>query len=201
MSYAIDKKDFMSLSLNGIYERLETDWIRRNISNDMVCIDVGASIGYHTLLLSRYGKEVFAFEPFPEAIKLLKENIKSNNIHNIRVFNLLAGNKKGNKKLYINQGNFGANSVNGKGNYILSEENKIDNLNLGSIDFVKIDAEGYDLEVIQGMAKTLSKFHPVIMLERVYYSDKKLQEFLARIDYNFFCLGSKTAICYPTHKI
>ena len=83
----LDKFDESDLSINGIYEPLETEIIKEKIQNGDIVIDIGASIGYFTLLLAKLvgttGK-VFAFEPEPSNFSLLNENIKLNKYNNGR---------------------------------------------------------------------------------------------------------------------
>ena len=75
-----------ALSVLGVVEPLAVDTIKRNVKKGDAALDLGANIGHHTLILAKLvgdtGK-VFAFEPAPENVALIRKSIKINNINNI----------------------------------------------------------------------------------------------------------------------
>ncbi len=82
----LDKKDVLGLSINGVYEPLETKLVRKEVKKSDVVLDIGANIGYYTLILAKLvGKKgrVFAFEPDPTNFALLKKNISINGYKNV----------------------------------------------------------------------------------------------------------------------
>ena len=81
-------RDHYNLSIDGFYEPKETELVKREVKKGNIVIDVGASIGYYTLLLSRLvgnSGKVFAFEPFENRIEILKQNIDINDYSNITI--------------------------------------------------------------------------------------------------------------------
>ena len=91
-----------ALSVLGIVEPLTMDTIKINVKRGDIALDLGANIGYHTLILSKLvGKtgKVFAFEPAPENAALIRENIKINNIKNVVVIEMAVSDKKQKSRL------------------------------------------------------------------------------------------------------
>ena len=71
-------KLFREVSHAGIWEPFETKIVKKLVQRGDVAVDIGANIGYYTLLFSRLVKlsgKVFAFEPEPANFSLLKKNI------------------------------------------------------------------------------------------------------------------------------
>lgn len=77
----LDSKNFINLSINGVYEPFETELVQKEIKRGDVVLDIGANIGYWTLIFAKLvGEEgrVFAFEPDPTNFALLNNNIVKN---------------------------------------------------------------------------------------------------------------------------
>ena len=80
----LDKNDILNLSINGIHEPFTTEIIKKEIKKDDIILDLGANIGYYTLIFAKLvGKKgrVFAFEPEPTNFTLLKKNIEINEFY------------------------------------------------------------------------------------------------------------------------
>jgi FkbM family methyltransferase len=102
----------------GGWDFEETKFLKKIIKKGDTVIDVGANIGYYTLLFSKLvGKEgkIYAYEPLPENFKLLKKNIFINKYKNIVLINRALSNKEKNAKLYIDQDDLGACSLHTEG--------------------------------------------------------------------------------------
>jgi FkbM family methyltransferase len=144
-----------------------------------VVFDVGANIGCYSLQSSKaVGKtgRVFAFEPNSASFELLSKNVRVNHANNVAPFRLALGrfastaslniyNKAGNSSFYRKDQEaglkqIGVESVQVKTLDEIASQHKIDNLRV-----LKIDTEGYELEVLKGATKTLSSNHPRIALE------------------------------------
>lgn len=78
----LDCKDSLNLSINnGIYEEFETNIVKEEIKKGDIVLEIGANIGYYTLIFAKLVGEkgkVFAFEPDPTNFALLKKNIEIN---------------------------------------------------------------------------------------------------------------------------
>ncbi len=123
-----------------------------------ICVDVGAHIGYYSLLFLWLGaKVVYAFEPNPLAFSVLSENIRMNNLHGELVVNNCAVLENNFEEVFLDD-TFGTpNSfVSHSGKYkvfSVSLDNFFYNKDLP--DFIKIDAEGSEERIIAGMEKIL----------------------------------------------
>jgi FkbM family methyltransferase len=152
------------------YEPYETQLILRQARVGDVVVDVGANIGYYTVLLAdKVGKngKVYAFEPDKTNFEILGKNIKENNLKNVVVINAAVGSKEGKLKLRKSKENFGDHKL--YGNDREFETVKIINLDkyFGNekIDLLKIDTQGWEPEVIEGAKELIRKNKPVMFLE------------------------------------
>jgi FkbM family methyltransferase len=138
-------------------------FIKGQIKNYKVFIDVGANIGGYSIRATKYCK-VYAIEPLPRNYKILKINEKLNNVK-INSFNIAAGNKNGKVKLYYTQGNRGCPSVKHEQNYFIEVKMKpLDEIiNEESIDLIKIDVEGAEDLVLEGARDCLKRTKMVII--------------------------------------
>jgi len=100
----LDKNDSLRLSTRGSYEPFITKLMKSQIKPGDVVIDVGANIGYYTLLFAKLvgpqGK-VYAFEPHPDNFFLLKKNVDVNKYKNIIIEQKAVSNRAGKIKLFI----------------------------------------------------------------------------------------------------
>ena len=104
----LDPLDSLSLSIDGAYGKLETDLIKESVQQGDVVLDLGANIGYYTLIFARLvGPQgrVFAFEPDPENFRLLERNVKENHYTNVVAINKAVSNKTERLKLYLSDDN------------------------------------------------------------------------------------------------
>lgn len=152
----------------GIYERRNQQLFSRQISPGDVIFDVGAHVGFYSLLASRLAGpdgRVIAFEPLARNVELLERHLTYNQASNVVVMKAAVAERSG-------QGRFDANGDPSMG--ALADEG--DPIDLVSIDdlvergelppprLVKIDVEGAESRVLQGAAATLAKHRPVILL-------------------------------------
>lgn len=170
----LDSIDSLGLSIYGVYEKFETDFVMNVIKKGDVVVDVGANIGYYTLIFSKLVGEsgkVFAFEPDPTNFLLLKKNIEINGYTNVILENKAVSNKCGNINLFLSKSNMGDHIVRDTGenrNSVLVDSVSLDKYFQdyeGKVNFIKMDIQGAEYEAIQGMTKILQKNDIKIMTE------------------------------------
>jgi FkbM family methyltransferase len=158
----LDPNDGLHLAKNHIYEELETKFIKQTVKKNSIVIDVGANIGYYTLIFAKIvGKNgrVYAFEPAPSNFCLLKKNVEFNGFTNVELVQKAASNKTGQIKLFVTD-DAGDNRI-----YDSDDNRKSVRIDATTLDdffqndqalsFVKIDTQGADAAVVQGMARLM----------------------------------------------
>lgn len=163
------------------YEEQQLKMIDNLLDNNSVVFDIGANIGNHSLYwgIVTGVKRIFSFEPIPITFEILKKNIEINGLKDIIAIEQLAlGSqdskvKAGEKYNIENIGSMsivedcrGSITVRSLDSYVSGLEQ------LDRIDFIKIDAESFKLEVLKGAKKTLEKFRPIIYAE-IFESNKE----------------------------
>ena len=119
------------------------------------CIDIGASIGNHTIYFSKIlGCDVTSFEPVPESFSHLSENCEINEVspvlHNVALGEeIKTAGIRNNSKAHFNVGMYQV--IEGEGIQV----DKLDNLVEGQFDFIKIDVEHYNIPLLKGAKETL----------------------------------------------
>ena len=174
----LDENDVMQISLFD-YEPIETDLVKSNVKKNDITIDVGANIGYYTLLMAKMGAFVHSYEPEPNNFKLLSKNVHQNNFSKyVTLNNKAVSDFNGTSKLFLSQDTPGEHKLNYdrfKNNEFI--EVPVIKLELDRIDFAKIDAEGTELNVLKGMKvlpeKILIEFHA----KQLQTSGAKLDDF------------------------
>lgn len=137
-----------------------------------VVLDIGANIGTHTLVYARTADRVYAFEPQPFMFDMLCTNLLLNNVLNVTPIQCALGPINGITHMDLHdptQQNSPAGERVGKGESEVSMHT-LDALGIGKVDFIKIDVEGFELEVLKGMSRTLELYHPDIYIEIHYVS-------------------------------
>lgn len=148
----------------GCWEPKETEFVKKFIKPGMITVDIGAFVGYYTLLFARLVGEtglVACFEPLNEAREACMESVKDNRYKNVLFSNRIVSNCIG-KVAYDSDTLFAGNA----GNELDMIDLDTAILDQECVDFVKTDVEGYDCKVLEGMQKTIAKnCNIVIMME------------------------------------
>lgn len=132
---------------------------------DGLCLDIGANIGCISQALVVSGMPVIAFEPQPEVFKVLDENVVCEK-YNVALGSV-AGVAKMPKVYYSAKGNFGGLGIGAKsiyGSYDVPVRT-LDSFELQDVGFMKIDVEGFELEVLRGGRETINRCKPIMYIE------------------------------------
>src|ERR1035437_6654016 len=140
--------DFVSQEFekSGIWEPKTTEYVEKHLKEGQTFIDVGANVGYYSILASKLGAKVLAFEPSLNNRTLLEKNIKDNEC-DVQVFSQALSNVNGSAILYTDT-TPGQYSLVGSGKGEKVDCIKYDDLKLPIGDFYKIDAEVAEKNVL-----------------------------------------------------
>jgi FkbM family methyltransferase len=167
----------------GAYEKdilyFMRDYVEARKNPDAVFLDVGACEGQHSLFMSRLVKQVHAFEPYPPAADRFQGLIDLNQFTNIRLHRVGLGDKDATLPFFappeknIGSGTFLSELKQGLdkpvGNFrVVVGDEWLDPLQLPSLDLIKIDVEGFEKYVLQGLVKSLRRYRPVLVIEVSY---------------------------------
>ena len=144
-------------------------------------IDIGANCGYFSLYAATKNKtgKIYAFEPVAENFKILKKNVENNQIKNIVLINKAVSNKTGESKIFINEDcdwshstfkNIAGSKKNEKIKTI-SFKDFIKNNKIVHINFLKIDCEGSEYEIIYGIKDFLKNIDKIS--GEIHYIDEE----------------------------
>lgn len=180
-------------------------WKHLNVQANQVFWDVGAHIGRYALHMAQVeGCKVYAFEPNPQNFMALQAGIEANNLSNVTAFNMAAWNSE--TTLDLNWGvHSGTHSIKknvGRGSVRVSAKPLDDLLRRGQVDppdWIKIDVEGVEEEVIEGLRETIVKYRPRIIFESWAYPDKII-EYLTEQGYDCQAISPENYFAYPTER-
>lgn len=180
---------------------------RESDQTQLQFFDIGANIGQHSLFISSHAAQVHSFEPFDGVSKKLEHHITLNQINNITLHRLGLSNKTEELDFFAptgrNQGigSFDASTVS-KGNTCLGKlklvkgDDYLQAEQLQHIDLLKIDVEGFEKNVLEGLEKTLQLARPIMVVEISYgnaLSISSLDELQALLppDYQLFSFDTR----------
>ena len=175
INYELDLSNIVD---NYLYFGIE-DLGYQKVISDLIkadnIIDIGANIGSTSLFFASINKkaQIFSFEPHPKTFKRAQKNISLNSFNNIKLINKGLGERIDKVKLFeINEKNPGMNRISTRKLEQPYTEIDIDTLDnyvksagIDKADFIKIDVEGYEHQVLKGAVNTLKKTKPVLYIE------------------------------------
>lgn len=170
----IDTDDSMGLSVSGVYEPLETKTVQQVVNQGDCVIDIGANIGYYTLLFAKLvgpmGR-VFAFEPDPNSFALLRKNIDVNGADHVSAFPFAVSYDRSTQVLYKDKfGNLDHRLTN-PGHEV--QEVSVETISLdevipgkmdGPVNFIKMDIQGSEGFALEGMKQLLTSNEGILIL-------------------------------------
>jgi FkbM family methyltransferase len=163
--------------------------------------------------LGKIAHKIYAFEPIPSTYEKLKYNILLNNFSSIEIFNIALGNEEDIMKMEMscptNSGGFKMTPKNSiiKNEWVQVLQKKLDDFYKldNPIQFIKIDVEGYEIEVLKGAEQIIKKYTPVMVIElndlnlkRQNSSAKELVSYVKELGYkNIINLKTIEVIDFP----
>lgn len=182
--------------------------LRKILSPNDVVVDVGAHLGWYALNSAQVigkGGIVYAFEPNPSVAAWFSENCKLNGLTNVRLEKIALADKNGTTDFYVG----GADSLgslkldNAKRSNlepvhrikvpVRTLDTYLKEAEIKTLKLMKVDAEGFDLEVLKGAEKILKKFHPYLIVEVFGLTwntdvsrDKKILDYLEKLGYKAY---------------
>ena len=216
-SYLLKKRLFRAIKNN--YEK-ELTLIDRFSDKSKSAIDIGVYRGVYSLKLSQNFNQIHSFEPNPLLFPYLNINLKKI-IKNINLYNLALSNKSGETELKLPVRSksifkekikelyqLGAASIHPKNEFedfkkVRVKIDKLDNISINNIGFIKIDVEGHELEVIEGAKETITKDKPILLIEiEKRHSKRPVEETIAKIcNLNYECFFVKDKELIPVEKL
>lgn len=195
----VDKGLERSIYYTGTYEAGTLDIITKCLRKGDSFIDIGCNIGLMSLLASKLigiNGTVYSFEPEPKIFSIFQKNIELNKLNNIYVYNIALGSNNYNATIYSNlnasRGSASlikSHEVNSEGVVVSTQtlDEFITKNNISNIRMVKIDVEGWEMEVLKGGKRFFSGSDaPIICIEYSNLHPIKNDQFGIIDIYRFF---------------
>jgi len=201
------------------YEQDNFLFLKEKIKPGNTCLDIGAHIGIYAVYMAKYGAHVFSFEPTPSSFVLLKKMVDINGCAGKVILSKQAvAASTGKTSFYLNRSLLSANDTTriaeanslvyvDFGKTISKEKIEVDTVSIDDfaeanqlvIDFIKIDAEGAELDVLKGAAKTMKKDRPAGIVSVHVFAFPHKEQTLTAIwqllqDYQLLILQDKEVI-------
>ena len=129
-----------------------------------IALDIGANVGLWSRSLCKNFNSVVAFEPVSMFRECLMRNVVADNL---QVKDFALGNTRTTATMIITEGNTGHTHIDpatlGTGE---TEVYRLDDLDLYTVDYIKMDCEGYEYRILQGAEQTIRRCRPVVVVEQ-----------------------------------
>jgi FkbM family methyltransferase len=134
-----------------------------------VAVDIGANVGLWSRDLVRKFAHVIAIEPVVDFQECMRRNVP---MENIEIWPIALGTEDTSIDMIITEGNTGHSHIDkdtiGTGKV---EMKRLDSLNFDRIDYMKIDCEGYEMQILKGGENTIRTHQPVLVVEQKLHTD------------------------------
>lgn len=196
------------LYINGVYEKRTLEIIKNSLKSSSVFFDVGANIGSISLPIAKTaGAQIHAFEPSKLSFSFLGKNVQDNHLTNITLNNLAVHSEDDlEMQFYEAEEKYGNSSLSAtysqQPHYLvktISLDAYCKRKDISKIDVLKIDVQGYEIEVLKGAENLLNaKAINTIIFEMESWAEKQAgypvgasQQFLLDHGYELFSMQSK----------
>lgn len=186
--FRVDPRDFgvtLELHSTGTYEPFTRGLCLESLQPGMVFLDIGAHVGLYALPAAcRVGEQgrVVAFEPHPSNRALLEENLSRNDVTNVTVVPAAVSDRPGQLELQVSSFNTGDHRLYRQGSSraktvstdVVSVDAWLESSGIDRIDLIKMDVQGAEASVLEGMRRTLDANHDLQMI--IEYTPWMLRE-------------------------
>jgi FkbM family methyltransferase len=191
------------LAFHKVWEPYETTVTKKFLDKNTIFIDIGANIGYYSLLAGSISKKVLSFEPEKKNFQILSENISVNSFYNITPYNYAITNNIGTSNFYLNtKGNAGDHRFFSDDLLQTNEERVCVQVNCITLDefcsknfiepnIIKMDIQGSEMLALQGMKKILNESKDLVLFTEFWpqgmiATGESPEEFLTKLlDHGF----------------
>ena len=150
-------------------------YLRQKRSAPIYFVDVGANSGHHTLFMAGIADQIIAFEPFPGLVRAVKAKIALNTLANVKLIPVALGSRNEVRDYFLGEG---ANA--GTGTFIANERERetapiqlsirrgddvLAEEKLARLDLLKVDVEGFEPFVFEGLRQRILSDRPIILTE------------------------------------
>lgn len=202
-------------SQGEFYEPEESRFLDRVLQKGDTFIDIGAHIGYYSLLAALRVETkgtVLSFEPNEINYQWIRDNIALNGLNNIQVFQTVLGAENKDVQFFLNADNDGGHALWDVGLHSFNKKSRsrpqiitlkmstLDDLlkdkSLTGVKLIKIDAEGAEFNILQGAIKTLKTYRiPYVIceinrfaLQQMGTTEEQIREFMSSLGYSTYLL-------------
>ena len=224
MKFSLDLNQFSQkimwdyLSNGKLYESETSQFVERVLKEGDCFVDIGAHIGYFSLLAAKIVGDhgtVFSFEPEKKNYDHLKQNIAMNGLTNIKTFNIALSSEKKEGKLFVNSDNDGGHALWDVSKHPFNKNSRhahvkqavtvatldsiIQSESIDRIHLIKIDTEGTEHNILQGSLNTIKRCKvPYIIceinrfgLEQMGTDENRFREFMKDLGYESYLIREK----------
>ena len=163
---------------NGVWEPAATQYMQQTLKPGMVAVDVGANIGYFSLLMAhlvgRQGR-VHAFEPYPRYVDRMCASLAANDFEQIELHQVALSNRWGTQTLYKalasarmcrwSHSDPAFNKVHDTVTVACMPFDDYAREGLDRLDLIKIDVDGHEMKVLQGARGSIERYKPAVLIE------------------------------------
>ena len=171
--------DGLALSIFKIYEPNQTEIVKKYVHEGDIVIDIGAHVGYYTLLMAQLVGEngkVYSFEPDPVNFQLLKKSVEINGFENVVLIQKAVSNITDKVKLFLGDDDSAINRIYDAKLGDAKESIDVESVTIDEyfkeddelVNFIKIDSEGSEVKIINGMKQFLSRNQELVMMTEFF---------------------------------
>jgi FkbM family methyltransferase len=174
-SYSISSDDDYLDHVEGAFEPEMVSLFQSLLQPTDTVLDIGANIGCTSILFGDLTRKVYSFEPSPTTYRWLVQNVQRAKLNNVELINLGLGKDAGTFELTFapnnRSGGFVSNLTSASEGHqvekisIAKGDDFISEHQIAKVDFIKIDVEGFEQSVIEGLAATIARDQPIVVLE------------------------------------